>query len=67
MRCLSSLLCLSLPPEMDEMAQNRMVCSVEMLGDRLVNIVPRGTKVLGKPARELSASFSDIKFGTFIA
>ena len=45
-----------------------MDCAVEMPGDRLVNIfVPYGTKMLGKPVRETSASFSDIKFGTFIA
>ena len=45
-----------------------MVCAVETPGDRLVNIVvPYGTKMLGKPVRKTSASFSDIKFGTFIA
>ena len=47
--------------------RNRMFSAIEMPGDRLVNIVvPYGMKMLGKPVRETSASFSDIKFGTSI-
>ena len=38
-----------------------------MAGDRLVNLVVScGRKMLDKPVRETSASFSDIKIGTFI-
>ena len=45
--------------------RKKMVSAVEMPGDRLVNIVvPYGTKMLGKPVRETSASFSDVEFGT---
>ena len=65
MRHLSRLMRLSLPPEMDEMAdfhiRDRMVCAVEMPGEKLVNIVvPYGAKILGEPVRGTSASLEHL-------
>ena len=45
---------------------NRMVSSIRMLRNRLVNIiVPYGTKVFSKYVRLTSACFTDVKFTTF--
>ena len=44
-----------------------MVSSINMSRNRLVNIVPYGTKVFSKSVRKTSARFIDVKFATFTA
>ena len=44
-----------------------MISPIEMSGDRLVDIVFYGTKMLGKPVRETSASITDVEFMAFAA
>ena len=40
-----------------------MIRAIEMLGDRLVNmVVSYGTKMFSKPVRETSACFTDVEF-----
>ena len=73
MRRLSCLLRLSLPPEMDEIAETFM-SEIEWLallklweGTRVNIIAPYGTKMFGKPFRETSASLTDVEFMVFAA
>ena len=45
-----------------------MVSAIEMSGDRLVkSFVSYGTKMLGKPVLETSASLTDVEFMPFAA
>ena len=74
MRRFSCLLRLSLPPEMDEMAQS-FILEIECLaaikcrttGLHVNIIVPYGTKVFSKSVKQASARFTDVKFAAITA